>query len=503
MDAKFHPAIAAIKSGDLKELESLLKKDPTLATGRSSSSHPTLLQCLALDALDVPNKIELAKVLIDAGAEINGPLVAAASINNPEVAALLLDCGAAINGAGSWSPLEEALYWGNQETIDLLLSRGASVHNLRIAAGLGRVDLIESFFRNDGSLKAEAGKINWPFGNIADGNWPSPLKSELQAKVDGWSDDRPNIINNAFVYACMQGHIAAARLLLQKGAEIDVVAPGFDYSGTALHNAALRGNREMVEFLIERGADPNVKDTKVNSTAAGWAEYGGHPELKNYLEQVGLAALSKQHEQEPIDPRLSDHGDSADQSTIGGAMLQRLNDPGQDSELFRETLVDLDEGNFTKMAALFDTHPSLAGSQCRIVDWLEKGYFDHEPEALAEAFTCACALGQTVIADLMLKQGVDPLAGDKTWLNGFHWAANNGQTETVKLLIERKVPLEVRNKYGGTVLGQAVWGAVNEPKVGHVEIINALLEAGAEVAEADYPSGDKRIDELLRRHGAK
>jgi len=71
MDAKFHPAIAAIKSGDLEGLRSLLAQDPTLATARSSNSHPTLLQRLTLDARDVPNKVETAKLLIDAGAEIN------------------------------------------------------------------------------------------------------------------------------------------------------------------------------------------------------------------------------------------------------------------------------------------------------------------------------------------------------------------------------------------------------------------------------------------------
>ena len=154
------------------------------------------------------------------------------------------------------------------------------------------------------------------------------------------------------------------------------------------------------------------------------------------------------------------------------------------------------------MAPLFGTNPSLDNSQCRIVDWFEKGYFDNEPKALAEAFTCACALGKTSVADLMLRKGVDPLAGDQTWLNGFHWAANNGHTDTVKLLIERKVPLEVRNRYGGTVLGQAVWAAINEPMVDHVAIIEVLLDAGAEVAEAGYPTGNERIDELLGRHGA-
>lgn len=62
MDAKFHPAILAIKSGDLDGLRALLDQDRSLATARSSRSHPTLLQCLALDAVDVPNKIDMAQL---------------------------------------------------------------------------------------------------------------------------------------------------------------------------------------------------------------------------------------------------------------------------------------------------------------------------------------------------------------------------------------------------------------------------------------------------------
>jgi len=289
MDTKFHPAIAMIKSGNLEGLRALLHEDPSLATARSSRSHPTLLQCLALETIDIPNKVEMAQCLIDAGAEINDALGAAACIDNVEIAALLLDRGAAIEGTGSWSPLEEALYWKNQGVIDLLLQRGASVHNLRIAAGLGRTDLIESFFRSDGSLSPEAGKIDWPFGELQKSNLTGVIKDELQAKVAGWSNDSQDIINNAFVYACMHNHIDAARLLLQKGAQINAVPPGFDYSGTGLHYAALNGHRAMVELLIERGANVIAKDTKVKSTPAGWADHGGHAELKNYLEQIANA----------------------------------------------------------------------------------------------------------------------------------------------------------------------------------------------------------------------
>jgi uncharacterized protein len=286
MDARFHPAIAAIRTGDLNLLRELVANDPSLATARSSRSHPTLLQCLALDAVDVPNKVDMAKVLIDAGADINGPLGAAACIDNVEIAELLLDRGAAINGMGSWSPLEETLYWRNYQVRDLLLARGASTHNLRIASGLGRLDLIESFFRSDGSLKSEAGKIDWPFGELEKSNLNCGIKAELQAKIAQWSDDPQDIINNAFVYACNNNQIDAARLLLEKGAQLNAIPPGFDFAGTGLHYAAHNGDQAMVEFLLERGADVNVKDTKVHSTPAGWADHGGHPELKDYLAQL-------------------------------------------------------------------------------------------------------------------------------------------------------------------------------------------------------------------------
>ena len=287
MDAKYLPAVDAVRSGDLEKFKQLLAEDSSLASSRSSTSHPTLLQCVALDGKDKPNNVEMAAVLVDAGAELNEPLVAAASVNNRAVAELLLDRGAAIDGTGGWTPLEEALYWNSQAVIALLLDRGAAIQNLRLAAGLGRTDLIENYFNDDGSLKPEAGKISWPWGDlgtIAKSNHNADGKRTLSDRVNEWSQDQQGIVNNAFVYACMHGHINAAKLLLEKGAQLDVVPGGFDYAGTGLHYAAFNGHRSMVEFLLDKGVDRNVKDTKVNSTAAGWADYAGHTELRDLLQ---------------------------------------------------------------------------------------------------------------------------------------------------------------------------------------------------------------------------
>jgi ankyrin repeat protein len=176
--------------------------------------------------------------------------------------------------------------------IDLLLRRGASVQNLRIAAGLGRTDLIESFFNSDGSLKPEAGRINWPWGDlqvIADSNFDKAGKESLSARFASWTNDRQSIVNNAFVYACIGGHIPAAELLLNRGAEINTIPGGFDYAGTGLHYAAYNGHRLMVDFLLARGADLTIKDEKGGATPAGWAEAAGHRQLNEYLNSLSRA----------------------------------------------------------------------------------------------------------------------------------------------------------------------------------------------------------------------
>ena len=175
----------------------------------------------------------------------------------------------------------------------------------------------------------------------------------------------------------------------------------------------------------------------------------------------------------------------------------------EDDLFFRDAVRGLERGDFSRLEPLFVEDSSHNRRPSRFVAWYEKGYFDNEPKALAEALTCSCFLGRTSVAEFLLTEGVDPAEGNSTGLSAFHWAANRGNLDTVKLLIERKAPLELVNMYGGTVLGCAVWSAINEPRVDHIAIIEALLAAGAKIEEADCPTGNERVDDVLRRHGAK
>jgi hypothetical protein len=162
----------------------------------------------------------------------------------------------------------------------------------------------------------------------------------------------------------------------------------------------------------------------------------------------------------------------------------------------------LEHGDFSWAAPLLKADSAKGRPKCQLLEWVEQGEFETEPRALAEALSAACFNGYTEVARFLIDRGVDPAAGCATGLNAVHWAANRGQLETVQLLLSRKAPLELRNMYGGTVLGCAVWSAVHEPQPDHVRIIEALLDAGADVAEAEYPSGQDDVDEVLRRYGA-
>jgi Ankyrin repeats (many copies) len=169
-----------------------------------------------------------------------------------------------------------------------------------------------------------------------------------------------------------------------------------------------------------------------------------------------------------------------------------INVSQQQEPRFRDAVDGLLRGDFTRLG-------EMLGDGSPIVAWFREGLFDPEPKALAEAFACACFLGWTDLAAFLLDHDVNPMAGDGTGMNGFHWAANRGNLATVEMLIRRGVPLETRNQYGGTVLGTTVWSAIHEPRPDHPAILKALIQAGASRDAIAFPTGNERVDELLQR----
>ena len=112
----------------------------------------------------------------------------------------------------------------------------------------------------------------------------------------------------------------------------------------------------------------------------------------------------------------------------------------------------------------------------------------------------ACEYGHASVVDFLLESGAHLGVPDSHGQTALHWAVIGGQLGIVEILLPRKPPLEAKNVYGGTVLGQAAWSAVHdEVGTNYVPIIEALLAAGADVSAVALPTGNRRIDEIIRR----
>lgn len=167
---------------------------------------------------------------------------------------------------------------------------------------------------------------------------------------------------------------------------------------------------------------------------------------------------------------------------------------------FQDALQGLENGDFSRLEPLFVPGPD--GEPCQMIRWHQAGLFAGQGEAVAEALSCACFLGWTKAAEYFLSQGVPAPGGAKTGMNGFHWAANRGELEAVRLLIRWKAPMDDLNMYGGNVLEAVIWSAIHQPRPGQIPVIEELLGAGARLGDEPYPTGNAAIDALLRQYGA-
>ncbi|MEZ5963676.1 MAG: ankyrin repeat domain-containing protein [Planctomycetota bacterium] len=274
----FELAVEALVTGDSASLEALLAAHPDLVHARSTRvtcfdppvHRATLLHYVAANGVEAhrqktpPNAVAIARCLLQAGAEVDALaslyggehttmslLVssthpAQAGVQLPLVA-LLLDHGADADGFHRATNVRTALLFGFVEAAELLVSRGAKVDDLTLAAGLGRTEQVAHMV-----VRA--------------------APADVQA---------------ALALAAMLGHTEAVRLLLDAGADPDRYNPsGMHAHATPLHQAALAGHMDVVVTLVERGARLDQCDKIWKGRPVHWARHGGRDDVRAYLESA-------------------------------------------------------------------------------------------------------------------------------------------------------------------------------------------------------------------------
>jgi ankyrin repeat protein len=157
------------------------------------------------------------------------------------------------------SDLLDALYRGDRERVDELLACEPDLDVFE-AAALGRTDRLRELLDEDPS-RANA------FGD--DGFHPLGL-------------------------ACFFGHVDAARLLLQRGADVNALSRNDRIQTAAIHAAAASEAKdeatryELVKLALDHGADPNLPQGG-GFRAIDAARQNGDKRVENLLLERGAS----------------------------------------------------------------------------------------------------------------------------------------------------------------------------------------------------------------------
>jgi ankyrin repeat protein len=278
------PLIDAARNADTAALQSLLKQriDVNAATADGTT---------ALHWASYRDNLESADLLIRAGAKVNAandlgatplwiasttgsaamvrtllraggdpnlalllgetPLMAASRSGNPEVVAQLLDKGAKMNAPGPRG--QTALMWAvseqHPEVVRVLLARGADFHaksdvwsDMMAVPPHGKPEYNRLIPHGGETALMFAARV----GDLASARLLLAAGANVN-DADAWGV-------SATVLAAHSGFTELVEFLLDQGADANAIGPGF----TALHEAIMRRDERMVTALLAHGANPNT-----------------------------------------------------------------------------------------------------------------------------------------------------------------------------------------------------------------------------------------------------
>jgi ankyrin repeat protein len=90
----------------------------------------------------------------------------------------------------------------------------------------------------------------------------------------------PSLINSGVLHMMAKRRdVTAVNWLLERGADPNARWAHVDMRITPLHAAIWGGSTEAARLILDAGADPTIKDTRHDSDALGWAEFFGRVDI--------------------------------------------------------------------------------------------------------------------------------------------------------------------------------------------------------------------------------
>jgi ankyrin repeat protein len=298
----------AARSGDAAAVKALLKQgaDVNAAQGDGMT---------ALHWAASRGDAAMAQMLLSAGANIRAttrlgaitPLHLASQAGHAPVVSALLAAGADANAATSTgaTALMLAARGGSTDTVMRLIENGADPNSkeaafgqtaLMIAAGLDRADVVKTLLARGADWRTASSVADLrSLTTVIDDGTGRPQQQQAAGGVAGVTRGyRYNELIGtqggltALHFAARQGSAAAARALIDAGADPNLVSPG-DLASPLL-TAVINGHFDLAAMLVEKGADPNrASDAGVAPLYAvvnvQWAPIAAYPQPRAHLQQ--------------------------------------------------------------------------------------------------------------------------------------------------------------------------------------------------------------------------
>lgn len=176
-----------------------------------------------------------------------------------------------------------AIYHGRPEVARLLVSRGAPV-DLYDACALGDIDRVGEIIRADPALVSSRSADGFPAVGLAIFfGHPEIARLLIDRGADvGAAASNPQRVAPVHAAAAVCDR-ETMQLLLDRGADPNARQQS---DVTPLHGAASRGDIEMAKLLISRGADRDARTADGSSVPDVALKYG-HPEFAEWIRTFG------------------------------------------------------------------------------------------------------------------------------------------------------------------------------------------------------------------------